>query len=113
MAFGGIAVVGAGAGGTALADVAVRAGCAVTLRARDAKTAAVIANTRESPHLPGLPLDHRVAVTGDLAAAARADAILLAVPAQALREVAAILAPSLKSATPVIACADGIERCPG
>ena len=44
-----IAVVGAGAWGVALANVASRAGRAVTLVARDDKTAAAIAKTRQSP----------------------------------------------------------------
>jgi glycerol-3-phosphate dehydrogenase (NAD(P)+) len=108
-----IGVIGAGAWGTALANAAVRAGGAVTLWARDAKTAAVVAATRESPHLPGLRLDDRVTVTADLAAAADADAILLAVPAQALREVAMALALSLARTTPVVSCAKGIERDTG
>ena len=45
-----------------------------------------------------------------MAAAARADIILLATPAQSLRAAATALAPHLKPATPVIACAKGIER---
>jgi glycerol-3-phosphate dehydrogenase (NAD(P)+) len=108
-----IAVIGAGAWGTALASVAARAGRSATLHARDAASAAGMAKTRESPHLPGLPLDQRVTVTADLAAAAQADAVLLAVPAQALREVCTALAGNIASATPVIACAKGIERTTG
>jgi glycerol-3-phosphate dehydrogenase (NAD(P)+) len=108
-----IAVIGAGAWGTALASVAARAGRSATLHARDAASAAGMAKTRESPHLPGLPLDQRVTVTADLAAAAQADAVLLAVPAQALREVCTALAANIASATPVIACAKGIERTTG
>jgi glycerol-3-phosphate dehydrogenase (NAD(P)+) len=110
-AYDRIAVIGAGAWGTALANVAARAGRAVTLRARDAATAAGIADSRESPRLPGLRLDDRVAVTADRAAEAEADAILLAVPAQALREVVTELAPSLT--VPIISCAKGIERGSG
>jgi glycerol-3-phosphate dehydrogenase (NAD(P)+) len=49
-----------------------------------------------------------VEVTGTLADATRADAILLVVPAQALRSVAAEL--NKLDGTPVIACAKGIER---
>ena len=52
-----IAVIGAGAWGTALANCAARAGRDVTLWARDAASAAQIANTRESPRLPGIRLD--------------------------------------------------------
>jgi len=113
MAYQRIAVIGAGAWGTALANVAARAGRTVTLHARDAASAAVIAAKRESPRLPDLRLDDRVAVIAEGAAAAQADAILLAVPAQALRAVAAALATALKPATPVISCAKGIERGTG
>jgi glycerol-3-phosphate dehydrogenase (NAD(P)+) len=106
VSFDRIAVVGAGAWGVALANVAARAGRSVTLVARDAHAAAAIAKTRESPHLPGIRIDPQVGVTATLVP--EAVAVLLAVPAQALREVAAKLhvAPS----TPVIACAKGIEQ---
>jgi glycerol-3-phosphate dehydrogenase (NAD(P)+) len=49
-------------------------------------------------------------VTGRIADAGNADAVLLAVPAQALREAAHALAGVLRPGTPVIACAKGIER---
>ena len=106
MSFERIAVVGAGAWGVALANVAARAGRSVTLVARDEPAAAAIAKSRESPHLPGIRIDPRV----DLAAALEVDAaaVLLAVPAQAMREVAAKL--QVVPATPVVACAKGIEQ---
>jgi glycerol-3-phosphate dehydrogenase (NAD(P)+) len=110
MTFDHIAVLGAGAWGTALANVAARAGRSVTLWARDAESAAMIAKRRESPRLPGIPLDNGVEVTGDIAQAARADAVLIVVPAQMLRAVARALDPVLRSSTPVVACAKGIER---
>ncbi|MEX1083878.1 MAG: NAD(P)H-dependent glycerol-3-phosphate dehydrogenase [Xanthobacteraceae bacterium] len=110
MAFNHIAVLGAGAWGTALAGVVLRAGRNVTLWLRNEEKAAQIARTRESDYLPGIKLDSRIAVTAQLAEAARADAILLAVPAQSLRAVAAALQPHLASGKPVIACAKGIER---
>jgi glycerol-3-phosphate dehydrogenase (NAD(P)+) len=105
-----IAVVGAGAWGTALANIAARAGRSVTLWARDPATIAAIGATRESPRLPGIRIDDRVTVTAMLADAARGDAVLLVVPAQALRHAATALAPHLRAGTPVIACAKGIER---
>jgi len=108
-----IAVIGAGAWGTALANVAARAGRTAILKARDPASAAVMAQTRESPHLPGLVIDDRIAVAGDFAALADADAILLAVPAQSLREVATALATQTKRDIPVISCAKGIERSTG
>ena len=105
-----VAVIGAGAWGTALAGVAARAGREVVLYARDAGAAAHINATRENVRLHGVRLDSSIAVTNDLARAAHADIILLAVPAQHLREAVTALEPHLTAATPVIACAKGIER---
>jgi glycerol-3-phosphate dehydrogenase (NAD(P)+) len=101
-----VAVVGAGAWGVALANVAARAGRSVTLVARDESAAAAIAKSRESPHLPGIRIDARIGVNATLEPDAAV--VLLAVPAQALREVAAKL--QVAPATPVIACAKGIEQ---
>jgi glycerol-3-phosphate dehydrogenase (NAD(P)+) len=103
-------VIGAGAWGTALAMVAARAGRAVALYARDADHAARIAAQRENPRLPGVALAADIAVTNDLASAARADIVLVATPAQHLRGAVNALAPHLAPATPVIACAKGIEH---
>ena len=108
--FNSVAIIGAGAWGTALAGVAARAGREVTLYARDAASAAQIAATRINPRLPDVSLNASVAVTGEIARAATADIILIATPAQHLREAVAALAPHLAKATPVIATAKGIER---
>jgi glycerol-3-phosphate dehydrogenase (NAD(P)+) len=108
--FKSVAVIGAGAWGTALAAVAARAGRDVVLLARDAAHAAEIATTRQNPKLPGARLEAGIAVTSDIALAARAEIILIATPAQNLRAALAALAPHLAKATPVIACAKGIER---
>jgi glycerol-3-phosphate dehydrogenase (NAD(P)+) len=105
-----IAVVGAGAWGTALANAAVRAGRTVTLVARDEPVAAALRASRHNPHLPDARIDERVAVAGTIAEAASADAVLLVVPAQSLREAAIRLAGAIRPGTPVIACAKGIER---
>jgi glycerol-3-phosphate dehydrogenase (NAD(P)+) len=110
MRFDRIAVVGAGAWGTALANVAARAGRDVTLWARDAAAVAAMTASRESPRLPGVRLDDRVAATGAIADIAHAQAALLAVPAQELRTAATALAPHVKKGVPVVACAKGIER---
>ena len=105
-----VAVIGAGAWGTALAGVAARAGRAVTLYARNASHAGRIALTRENPRLPGIKLGGEIAVTNDLAQAGRADIVLVTTPAQHLRAAVNVLAPHLREATPVIACAKGIEH---
>ena len=109
-AFNSIAVIGAGAWGTALASVAARAGRAVTLYARNASHAGRIARTRENPRLPGIKLGSEITVTNDLAQAGRADIMLVATPAQHLRAAVNVLAPHLREAIPLIACAKGIEH---
>jgi glycerol-3-phosphate dehydrogenase (NAD(P)+) len=108
--FKSVSVIGAGAWGTALAAVAARAGRDVVLYARDSSSAAHIAATRTNPKLSGVPLEPGIEVTSDIAAAARTDIILVATPAQHLREAVAALAPHLAKDTPVIATAKGIER---
>jgi len=110
MPFNHIAVLGAGAWGTALALTCARAGRKVTLWEEDAANAARLKAQRESRFLPGVRIDDPIAIAGDLAEAARAEALLLVVPAQAVRAVAMPLAPLMADGTPVIVCAKGIER---
>jgi glycerol-3-phosphate dehydrogenase (NAD(P)+) len=110
MAFNHIAVVGAGAWGTALALTCARAGRKVTLWEQDAANAKQLVTKRESLFLPGVRIDDSIAVADDIAAAAPAEALLLVVPAQAVRAVAKSLAPVLADGTPLIVCAKGIER---
>ena len=105
-----VAVIGAGAWGTALADVAARAGRDVILYARNAENAANMKLAHANPRLPGVRLNERIEITNRIAAAAGAHIILIATPAQYLREATLALAPYLKKATPVIATAKGIER---
>lgn len=87
------AVIGAGAWGTAFALHLARAGHPVTLVPRREAQAAAIAEARENrDYLPGVPLPFEVRVTPDLALAlAEADVVLLASPAQSLRETCARL----------------------
>jgi glycerol-3-phosphate dehydrogenase (NAD(P)+) len=108
--FKSVSVIGAGAWGTALAGVAARAGRDVVLCARNPASAAEIAATRTNRKLSGVQLDASIGVTHDIALAAAADMILMATPAQNVREAMTALAPHLGKATPVIACAKGIER---
>lgn len=110
MAFNHIAVIGGGAWGSALALTCARAGRKVTLWEPAAGYAAQLMKTRESPFLPGLKIDDSIALAGDVADVVRASALLLVVPAQAMRAVATIVAPQLTRGTPLIVCAKGIER---
>src|SRR5689334_13174644 len=105
-----IAVIGAGAWGTALANTAARAGRDVILWARDPAVVTRLTTSRGNPRLPGIRLEERVAATGAIADASEADAILLAVPAQDLRVAATGLMSHVAAGAPVVACAKGIER---
>ncbi len=105
-----IAVLGGGAWGTALAQTCARAGRAVTLWEHEPGNAEQLETKRESRFLPGVRLDDAIEVTRELAVAARADAILLVVPTQAMRSVCGALGKLLRERTPLIACAKGIEH---
>ena len=109
-----LAVIGAGAWGTALAAAAARAGRRVVLWAREPEVARAIAErgTNEA-FLPGIALPPGIAATSDVAEAARADGILLVTPAQHTRAVAATLAPHLSPGARVLVCAKGIETRTG
>ena len=105
-----IAVLGGGAWGTALALTCARAGRDVTLWEFDAGNAEHLATRRESRFLPGVRLEDNIKVTRTLAEASRSDAILLVVPAQAMRSMIKSLAQTMAAGTPLIACAKGIEH---
>jgi glycerol-3-phosphate dehydrogenase (NAD(P)+) len=110
MKFDRVAVIGAGAWGTALANVLTRAGREVTLCARDRAAAERLSERRETPRLPGVRVDASVRILSMSANVSQQDAVFLAVPSQALRDAARKLASRVASGTPMIACAKGIER---
>ena len=105
-----IAVLGGGAWGTALALTCARAGREVTLWEFDAGNAEHLATKRESRFLPGVRLEDGIKVTRALVETSRSDAILLVVPAQAMRSVIKSLAQTVSVGSPLIACAKGIEH---
>ncbi|EYD74185.1 Glycerol-3-phosphate dehydrogenase (NAD(P)+) [Rubellimicrobium mesophilum DSM 19309] len=103
----GIVVAGAGAFGTALA-VALSGTREVTLWGRDGPAMARLSGTRSNPRLLAVPLPPALDVTSDPAALERADILLLAVPAQALRGFLADHAEALAE-KPLVACGKGID----
>ncbi|MBM3581324.1 MAG: NAD(P)-dependent glycerol-3-phosphate dehydrogenase [Alphaproteobacteria bacterium] len=109
---GGIAVIGAGSFGTAMACAARRAGQEVALWAREPEVAEAINAGKGNPFfLPDMPIESGIAATTDLARAVRdAEAVLLVVPSQFFRAVAARMHPLLSPGVPVVSCAKGIER---
>ena len=105
-----ISVIGSGAWGTALALAAHQAGAKTTIWARESQVVDSIRNRHENaPFLPGIALPGAIVATADLGAAAQAEALLLAVPAQHLRAALGDLAAHVAAGTPVMLCAKGIE----
>jgi len=106
-----LAIIGAGAWGTALALVARRAGSDVAIWARGAEIAEAIRDRHENPvYLPGIALDSAVAAATDpVMAVAGADAALVVVPAQFVRETLEGIGSALPPALPLLLCAKGIE----
>ncbi len=104
-------VIGAGAWGTALATMCVRAGLQTTLWCRSADLAAAIAADRENKkYLPGHHLPDDLQVTPDPSRVAGSDLLILATPAQATRGVLATLSEHINKPMPLIITAKGLER---
>src|SRR5712691_2151284 len=108
-----IAILGAGAWGTALA-IALCARHRVTLWARDPAQAVAIGSGRRNPrYLSEVPLPQSVAVTADLGVAlAQSDVILIATPTAGLRDVLERLRAS-QSDPPVVWACKGLEQASG
>lgn len=115
MKTGRIAVIGAGAWGTALAASFVRAGRDCILWGRDAETVCVINELKRNPrYLGGIALPAALSATADIGEALEgASVIVLAVPAQTLRAfLSGILAEALPDAV-FVSVAKGIDRQTG
>lgn len=109
-----IGVMGSGAWGTALANVAARAGRDVILWAREPEVVEAINKSHENtPFLPGIRLHDAVKATLEMAALQKADAILMAPPAQHMRTVARLAASSFRPGVPAVICSKGIEQKTG
>lgn len=106
-----IGVIGGGAWGTALAQVAAAGGEPVTLWAREAEVVASVNDVHENAlFLPGVALSRTIGATDDLAALSQADALLVVAPAQHIR---AVLSALPESHIPLVLCAKGIEAATG
>jgi len=107
-------IIGGGAWGTALAQVLRRAGRDVVLWAREAEVVAAVSVAAENPiFLPGIKLERGIRATGDLSAAAQADAVLVVTPAQHLRAIVTRMAPHFAKGVPLVLCTKGIEEKTG
>lgn len=111
MTFHHAGVIGAGAWGTALAQVCARAGLRVTLQARETEVVASINDARENAlFLPGVALEPAIHAASAMDDLAPCDLILAVAPAQHLRSALSALAPRLKPDVPVVLCAKGVEQ---
>ncbi len=107
-----IAVLGAGAWGTAIACVLAQRHH-VTLWAREGSQARALAATRRNDrYLPGIVLDSSIGITGDFTAAvaqARHGLLVLAVPTAGLRETVRRLREE-PAPPPIVWLCKGLER---
>jgi glycerol-3-phosphate dehydrogenase (NAD(P)+) len=103
-----IAVIGAGAFGTALAVAEAAEGREVRLWGRDAAAMAEAERARRAPRLPDAALPETLRCVSDLAELRAASAVLLALPAQVTGTFLSAQGAALPSA-PVVLCAKGID----
>jgi glycerol-3-phosphate dehydrogenase (NAD(P)+) len=106
-----IAVLGAGSWGTTFAKVLADSGRRVTLWARRPEVAAGINERRTNDdYLPGIRLPGNLVATADPEAAlAHAEAVVLAVPSQTLRENLSAWRPILPAGVALVSLAKGVE----
>jgi glycerol-3-phosphate dehydrogenase (NAD(P)+) len=106
------AVIGAGAWGTALADLLARNGHAVTLWAREADVVARVNEHHENARfLAGFRLDPKLEATDDLARAVRgAGIVVYASPSHVLGSIARSTAAAVAPDAILVVASKGIER---
>jgi glycerol-3-phosphate dehydrogenase (NAD(P)+) len=106
-----LAVIGAGAWGTALAQVAAGSGRPTLLWALEDEVVAAVNERHENTlYLPGVPLSPVIEATSDLADLDRCDAWLVVTPAQHMRSV---LEMAPHAGKPLVLCSKGIENRSG
>ena len=103
-----IGIVGAGAFGTALGVALALDGRRVAIWARDGAAVERMCAARTNPKLPGVTLPEGLDCTSDLARVLDCDAVLIAIPAQTVRDFATEHGAEL-SGRHVVACCKGID----
>jgi glycerol-3-phosphate dehydrogenase (NAD(P)+) len=103
-------VIGAGAWGTALAQLLASDGQEVALWALEPDVVDAVNGAQENPlYLPGIPLASSIRATGAMADLATCDLLLVVSPAQHLRGVVA----QAPTGVPLVLCSKGIEAGSG
>lgn len=106
-----VGVLGGGAWGTALAQLAAADGNPVMLWARESDVVRCVNGEHENRgFLPGVALSPSITATSDLSALDACDALLVVVPAQ---YVASVLEQTNVGTRPLVLCAKGIEATTG
>ena len=106
-----LGIVGGGAWGTALAQVASAGGQETLLWAFEDEVVAAINARHENPvFLAGVPLNLAIRATSDLGDLEQCDAWLVVTPAQHMR---AVLNRARDCARPLVLCSKGIEEASG
>ena len=106
-----LAVIGGGAWGTALAQVAAAGGRETLLWALEEDVVSAVNRIHENPvYLKGLKLEPAIRATSNFSDLAEADAWLVVTPAQHMR---AVLKRSPFPNMPLILCSKGIEESSG
>ncbi|MCU0733782.1 MAG: NAD(P)-dependent glycerol-3-phosphate dehydrogenase [Hyphomonas sp.] len=103
-------VIGAGAWGTAIAQMLAREGQSVLLWALEPEVAGAINTARENTvFLKGVTLKPQIRATNRLEDLGNADALFAVAPAQHTRATLRALKASLRPGVPVVLCSKGIE----
>ena len=111
MTIGTVAVIGGGAWGTALAQVAAASGRETLLWAIEDDVVAAINRIHENPvYLRGQKLNRAIRATSNFSELSRCDAWMVVTPAQHMR---AVLSRSPCPNMPLILCSKGIEEARG
>ena len=105
-----IGVIGGGAWGTALAQVASAGGETILWALEEEVVASVNARHENSAFLPGIPLNEAIRATSDLADLDTCDAWIVVTPAQHMRSV---LERAPAGERPLLLCSKGIEERSG
>ena len=105
-----ISIVGAGAWGTALAEVMSRQGHQINLWAKESAVVNSINSSHENDiFLPNVKLSDLIVAFNNLEQITNCDLLLVVSPAQYTRETLLEVSKTLKSETPIILCSKGIE----
>lgn len=105
-----IGVIGAGAWGTALAQVLANDGRDVLIWAREPEVVESINNSNENTmFLAGIPLDKGLKATANIEDTIECDIVLVVTPAQHVRATLEGLKDKIKEGQPIVICSKGVE----